>query len=64
MQLSLTKDEIESLKTALCENFDNDDISIVEFVNMLRGALTVHLQEIIAIVFDNIDTLGKCSSSE
>lgn len=58
LQLSLTATEVSCLQNALCEA-GSDKVSIVDFVNMLRGALTVHQQEIITLLFDKLDTMGK-----
>ena len=36
-----------------------DHISIIELINVIRGSLTVRQQEMIQIVFDKLDSVGK-----
>jgi Ca2+-binding EF-hand superfamily protein len=57
-----TKAEVDALVTALVfsPNLEKECyVSIIEFINVLRGSLTVHQQEIISLVFDRLDSVGK-----
>jgi len=54
--------EIDALVNSLVMTSDIErdrNISIIDFINVLRGSLTVHQQEIISLVFDRLDSVGK-----
>lgn len=68
LEVTLTRQEVEALVRALViqvpptvtsAEVELQQISIIEFINVIRGSLSIHQQEIISMVFDNLDSLGK-----
>lgn len=68
LNITLTKDELTALVNSLViqvppsivsDSIEANEISIIEFINILRGSLTIHQQEIIQLVFDKLDNVGK-----
>lgn len=58
VEIDLAEEDIACLENALCP-CGSTMISIIEFINLLRGVFTVHQQELISFLFDKIDAVGK-----